>query len=77
MGSYDSGSEYGILGGIYGLAVIIPGIAVSIRRLHDTGRSGFWFLLVLVPLLNLVLLVFMILDSEVSANQYGPNPKAT
>jgi len=59
------------------LAVLIPGLAVAIRRLHDTNRSGWWFLIVLVPLIGaIVLLVFLLQDSQPSENQYGPNPKA-
>ena len=60
---------------IYMLAVIIPGIAVTIRRLHDTGRSGWWILLGLVPVAGLVLLVFMLMDSQPGDNQWGRNPK--
>lgn len=58
------------------LYFLIPGIAVAIRRLHDTGKSG-WFLLIgLIPILgSLALLFFMVQDSEPGANQYGPNPK--
>ena len=66
----------GVLGGIYGLAVLIPGIAVAARRLHDTDRSGWWLLIGLLPLIGaIVLLVFMVQDSQPGANQYGPNPK--
>jgi uncharacterized membrane protein YhaH (DUF805 family) len=66
----------GILTGIYVLAVFIPSIAVAIRRLHDTGRSGWWILIAFVPLVGgLILLVFMLLDSTPGDNQYGPNPK--
>ncbi len=66
----------GILGSIYSLAVLCPGIAVAIRRLHDTGRSGFWLLIAFVPCIGvIVLLVFLIQDSEPNANQHGPNPK--
>ena len=66
----------GILGLIYGLAVLIPGIAVTIRRLHDTDRSGWWLLIIFVPIIGaLVLLVFMILEGTPGENQYGPNPK--
>lgn len=66
----------GILGLVYSLAVLIPSIAVSIRRLHDSGRSGWWFLIVFIPVLGaIVLLVFACLDSEEGDNQYGPNPK--
>jgi len=67
----------GILASIYSLAVLIPSIAVSVRRLHDTDRSGWWLLIVLIPLIGaIVLLVFMVQDSQSSGNQYGPNPKA-
>ena len=66
-----------ILVGIYGLAILIPSIAVSIRRLHDTNRSGFWLLVAFVPVLGaILLLVFFALDSDQGENQYGPNPKA-
>jgi uncharacterized membrane protein YhaH (DUF805 family) len=65
-----------VLGSIYGLVVLIPGIAVSVRRLHDTDRSGWWLLIGLIPLIGtIVLLVFMAQDSQPGANQYGPNPK--
>ena len=60
---------------VVGLGGLIPSIAVAVRRLHDTGRSGWWLLLVLVPLVNLVLLYFYIQDSEPGTNEYGPNPK--
>ncbi|MFN3190236.1 MAG: DUF805 domain-containing protein [Aureliella sp.] len=60
---------------LYTLAVIVPGIAVSIRRLHDTGRSGWWILLGLVPFVGILLLVLMCLDSEPGTNEYGDNPK--
>jgi uncharacterized membrane protein YhaH (DUF805 family) len=66
----------GLLGGIYTLAVLIPGIAVSVRRLHDNSRSGWWFLIALVPLIGgIVLLVFMVQDSKSGQNQFGSNPK--
>lgn len=67
---------FGLLGSIYGLAVLLPGIGVCIRRLHDSGRSGWWVLIALVPLVGgIVLLVFMVLDSQPGDNDYGPNPK--
>ena len=67
----------GILACIYSLAVLIPGIAVTVRRLHDTNRSGWWLLVGLVPLLGAIaLLVFMVQDSQPDKNQYGTNPKA-
>ncbi|MBQ2950729.1 MAG: DUF805 domain-containing protein [Prevotella sp.] len=63
------------VGWIWGLIVLIPSIAVGIRRLHDTGRSGWWYLLVLVPLVNLLLIYFFICDSQAGSNEYGENPK--
>ncbi len=66
----------GILGGIYVLAVLLPSIAVGIRRLHDTGRSGWWLLIVFVPLVGaIVFLVFTVMDSHPGSNAYGPSPK--
>ena len=65
-----------LLGGIYTLALLIPSIAVSVRRLHDTDRSGWWFLFGLIPLIGtIVFLVFMLQDGKPGANQYGANPK--
>jgi uncharacterized membrane protein YhaH (DUF805 family) len=66
----------GVLGGLYGLAVLIPSIAVGVRRLHDTGRSGWWILIGLVPVIGfIVLIVFFATDGQPGTNQYGPNPK--
>lgn len=66
----------GVLSLIYTLALIIPSIAVSVRRLHDSGRSGWWLLICFVPLLGTIaLIVFYCMDSEEGDNQYGPNPK--
>ena len=77
LGTYSAAASIGILSGIYTLAVLIPGIAVTVRRLHDTGRSGWWILIVLVPIVGwIVLLVFMLLDSQPGQNAYGPSPKA-
>ncbi|HEX7250534.1 MAG TPA: DUF805 domain-containing protein [Burkholderiales bacterium] len=67
----------GLIGALYSLAVLIPGIAVTVRRLHDTSRTGWWVLIVFVPLVGaLILLIFMVLDSQPGDNEYGPNPKA-
>ncbi len=69
----------GYLQSFYGLAVLIPSIAVSIRRLHDLGKSGWWILLGVIPLVNFigffVLLYFYVQDSQPGENEYGPNPK--
>jgi uncharacterized membrane protein YhaH (DUF805 family) len=67
----------GILGIVFSLAMLVPGIAVTVRRLHDTERTGWWILISLIPFLGwIVLLVFMVLDSHPGDNAYGPNPKA-
>ena len=66
----------GLLGVIYLLALLVPGIAVAIRRLHDTGRSGWWILIGLVPFVGgIVLIVFLVQDSTPGDNQFGRNPK--
>jgi len=66
----------GVLGAIYSLAIVIPSIAVGIRRLHDTDRSGWWLLIALVPLIGaIVLLIFYVMDGTPGDNRFGPNPK--
>jgi uncharacterized membrane protein YhaH (DUF805 family) len=66
----------GILGGLYGLAVLIPSIAVTVRRLHDTDRSGWWFLIQLIPIVGgIVLLVFVCLEGTRGPNRFGADPK--
>lgn len=67
---------FSYLGSIYSLAVLIPGFAVLFRRLHDIGKSGWWWLIAFIPIIGvIVLLVFCCLDSQPGENQYGPNPK--
>lgn len=64
-----------VIGWLIYLALFLPGIAVGVRRLHDIGKSGWWLLLALIPIVNLVLIYFYILDSQAGTNEYGPNPK--
>ncbi len=67
----------GIAGSIYCLATLLPSIGVSIRRLHDTSRSGWWLLIGLIPIIGtIILLVFFVFDSTPEENQYGLHPKA-
>ncbi len=76
IGAYDRSTGVGLLSGIFSLAVLIPGIAVAVRRLHDTDRSGWWILLGLIPIIGtIVLIVFYVQDSTPGTNRYGPNPK--
>ncbi len=75
-GSFSAAAGMGMFSGIYSLAVLIPGIAVLVRRLHDTDRSGWWLLIGLIPFIGaIVLLIFTVQDSNPGENQYGPNPK--
>ncbi len=61
---------------IYALAILIPGLAVTVRRLHDTGKSGWMILLGLIPIIGgIIVLVFTVLDSTPGANGHGPDPK--
>lgn len=62
--------------GLYSLGVMIPALAVSVRRLHDTNRSGWWILVSFVPLIGgIILLVLMCLDGTSGDNEFGPDPK--
>ncbi|MBV9823574.1 MAG: DUF805 domain-containing protein [Actinobacteria bacterium] len=65
-----------VLGYLVLLALLLPSLAVGVRRLHDTGRSGWWLLIALIPLVGaIVLLVFALQDSQPGSNNYGPSPK--
>ncbi len=67
---------YGPLYLLYCFAIVIPSIAVAVRRLHDSGRSRWWILISLVPLIGGIwFLVLMLMDSDPGDNQYGPSPK--
>ncbi len=70
------GGSTGILSTFYSLAVLIPSIAVMVRRLHDTNHSGWWWFLILIPIIGwIILLVFLCTDSMPGDNKYGPNSK--
>lgn len=60
---------------VYALASIIPSIAVAVRRMHDTNKSGWYLLLSLIPLVGLIVIYFLVMDSDEGENKYGPNPK--
>lgn len=70
------GISSGLFSTIYSLGVLLPSLGVSVRRLHDTNRSGWWILLALIPLIGaIVLIIFMVQDSTPGENQFGSNPK--
>jgi len=77
LGTFSAESGIGVLSGIFILGMIIPNIAVTIRRLHDTDRSGWWILIAFVPFVGgIVLIVFMVMGGTQGSNQYGPDPIA-
>jgi uncharacterized membrane protein YhaH (DUF805 family) len=66
----------GLFGLIANLALLLPSLAVGVRRLHDTDRSGWWLLIGLIPFIGLiVLLVFFVQDGTPAENRFGPSPK--
>lgn len=68
--------EFGILSTIYSLLIFIPALAAAVRRLHDTGKSGWWMLLVFVPILGAIWLVILLAtEGEHGKNSYGENPR--
>ena len=74
-GAMGAATGFGVLSGIFALAMFIPSLAVTVRRLHDTDRSGWWILIGFIPLIGtIVMFVFMVLDST-GPNRFGPNPK--
>ena len=78
MGIYDAELQIGLLEGLYSLALLIPSLAVGARRLHDTDRSAWWLLLLLVPIIGwIVLIVFMALRGQEGSNRFGPDPIAS
>ena len=76
LGTASEDLGYGLIYGLYVLAVLIPGLAVTVRRLHDVGKSGWWIFISLVPIIGGIwLLVLLATDSQPGENRYGPNPK--
>ena len=77
LGWEISSINMGILGLIYSLGVFLPSLAVGVRRLHDIGKSGWYYLFVLIPLVGaIILLVWFCKEGESSSNDWGENPKA-
>jgi uncharacterized membrane protein YhaH (DUF805 family) len=76
LGTYDASAGIGLLSGLFVLSMLLPAIAVGVRRLHDIGRTGWWLLVSFVPVAGFILLlVFTVRDSDPGDNAYGPNPK--
>ena len=76
LGTFSKETGFGLLSGLYAIAVLLPSLAVTVRRLHDTDRSGWWILINFIPLIGaIVLLIFTLLDGTPGSNRFGPNPK--
>jgi len=65
----------GVLSSIFMLLMLVPTISAATRRLHDTGRSGWWQLITLVPLIGSIILIYFLVQDSHDANDYGQNPK--
>lgn len=77
-GGRGVGNLFELLKGLYSLAVIIPGLALCWRRLHDIGRSGGHYFIILIPIVGFILLIYWFCqDSQPGTNMYGANPKGT
>ena len=77
-GSFDQSSDPGLFSSIVILGLLIPSLAVTVRRLHDTNRSGWWVLIIFIPLIGpIFLLVLLCLKGDEGENQFGPNPLAS
>jgi uncharacterized membrane protein YhaH (DUF805 family) len=72
----DGLNAFAICMGMFGVVSFIPALSITVRRLHDIGKSGYWYFIAFVPLIGgLILFVFTLLDSYPDRNEYGPNPK--
>jgi uncharacterized membrane protein YhaH (DUF805 family) len=70
-----SSSGLSPISGLVGLALILPGVAVSVRRLHDLDRSGWWIFLGLIPLVGgIILLIWYCMRGTIGSNRFGPDP---
>lgn len=75
LGTFSMENGIGLLTGIFALATLLPSLGVSIRRLHDTNRSGWWLLLFLIPLIGtIVAIVLLSLKGTEGENRFGPDP---
>lgn len=78
VGFYDEETGLSILNNIYSLFVLIPGLAVSVRRLHDINKSGWWILIAIVPLVGAIwLIVLYASEGDSGENEYGKDPKGS
>lgn len=76
LGTANPELNYGVIYILYAIVMLIPSLAVGVRRLHDIGKSGWMMFVGIIPLIGAIwLLVLLVTDSNPGENQYGPNPK--
>ncbi len=76
IADFAMGSDIRILSSIYGLVVFLPGLAVSVRRLHDVNKSGWFVLIAFIPIIGFIwLLILLATEGNYGPNQYGADPK--
>lgn len=76
LGTVSSDYGYGFFYAAYGLALFLPALGVAVRRLHDVGKSGWFLLISIIPIIGAIwLIVLMATDGQPGSNQYGLNPK--
>lgn len=71
----DTVTGLGLLGFIFSLGVLLPSLGLAVRRLHDIGKTGWWLLISLVPLIGMIVLIIFLATDSHDENSYGPNPK--
>jgi len=77
IGTYNTALGIGLLSGLFYLAILVPSTALNTRRLHDIGKSGWFQLLFIIPIVGFILwIIWMVRDSDDGVNKYGPSPKA-
>ena len=77
IGTYNTALGIGLLSGLFYLAILVPSIALNTRRLHDIGKSGWFQLLFIIPIVGFILwIIWMVRDGDDGVNKYGPSPKA-
>ena len=76
LGMMDYATGFGLLSGLYALGIIIPSLAVAVRRLHDTDRSGWWILIMLIPVIGFFIFLYFMIQGSKPDNRFGPNPIA-
>lgn len=76
FGFADVGEVYGPIYTLFVIIMVLPSIAVAVRRLHDIGKSGWWIFVGFVPVIGFIwLLIYFVREGTIGPNQYGPDPK--